>query len=233
MRFVPVSEEIRAQPAFVALREVWPEFLRHDPISIQHWDRLYSERSEFQFALLDENGELLAEANSLPVEGQPVGWDAAVLNGFAATQPDRLCALAIAIGRNYQGRRLATATLEHMRGLAIAHGFRELIAPVRPTLKHLYPLIPTDHYVAWRREDGSLFDPWLRTHERLGAELIAVAGESMRIEASVAEWEHWTGMIFPESGSHIVRGALVPVEIDRERDLGVYVEPNVWMRHSL
>jgi hypothetical protein len=29
----------------------------------------------------------------------------------------------------------------------------------------------------------------------------------------------------------VVPDALVPVEIDRERDLGRYVEPNVWLRH--
>jgi hypothetical protein len=39
-------------------------------------------------------------------------------------------------------------------------------------------------------------------------------------------------MAFPESGDYIVPGALVPVQIDRERDLGHYVEPNVWMRHA-
>ena len=35
----------------------------------------------------------------------------------------------------------------------------------------------------------------------------------------------------PESGVYVVSGALVPIEIDRERDEGVYVEPNVWMVH--
>ncbi len=40
-------------------------------------------------------------------------------------------------------------------------------------------------------------------------------------------------MRFPESGQYIVPGALVPVEIDRENDTGRYVEPNVWMKHSL
>jgi len=49
----------------------------------------------------------------------------------------------------------------------------------------------------------------------------------------VAEWEGWTGMAFPETGDYVVEGALVPARIDRERDLGLYVEPNVWMRHSL
>jgi hypothetical protein len=40
-------------------------------------------------------------------------------------------------------------------------------------------------------------------------------------------------MAFPESGQYVVEGALVPVEIDRERDRGLYVEPNVWMLHSV
>jgi hypothetical protein len=31
--------------------------------------------------------------------------------------------------------------------------------------------------------------------------------------------------------SYVVPGALVPVEIDRERDEGHYLEPNVWMVH--
>jgi hypothetical protein len=38
-------------------------------------------------------------------------------------------------------------------------------------------------------------------------------------------------MALPESGVYIVPGALVPIEIDREQDEGVYVEPNVWMVH--
>ena len=55
----------------------------------------------------------------------------------------------------------------------------------------------------------------------------------MTITGSVAEWEAWTGMAFPESGAYVVPGALVPVEIDRARGEGVYVEPNVWMRHPV
>jgi hypothetical protein len=37
----------------------------------------------------------------------------------------------------------------------------------------------------------------------------------------------------PRDGTYVVPGALVPVEIDRERDEGVYVEPNVWMHHTV
>jgi hypothetical protein len=38
-------------------------------------------------------------------------------------------------------------------------------------------------------------------------------------------------MVFPDSGPYVVPGALVPVEIDRVTDQGVYIEPNVWMVH--
>ncbi|MGB7807014.1 MAG: hypothetical protein WBM72_15585 [Actinomycetota bacterium] len=53
----------------------------------------------------------------------------------------------------------------------------------------------------------------------------------MVVTGTVAEWEEWTQMALPESGVYVVSGALVPIEIDRERDEGVYVEPNVWMVH--
>jgi hypothetical protein len=53
----------------------------------------------------------------------------------------------------------------------------------------------------------------------------------MRVTGTVAEWEEWTGMHFPEDGDYVVPGALVPVTF--AEGLGVYVEPNVWMRHSV
>ncbi len=55
--------------------------------------------------------------------------------------------------------------------------------------------------------------------------------EALTVVGTVAEWEAWTGMAFPESGRYVVPGALQPVAIDRERDLGRYDDPNIWMRH--
>ncbi len=60
-----------------------------------------------------------------------------------------------------------------------------------------------------------------------------VAPRSMVITGTVSEWEGWTGMRLPESDDYVVPGALTPVSIDVERDLGSYVEPNVWMRHPV
>ena len=100
-------------------------------------------------------------------------------------------------------------------------------------MKARYPLTPMGRYMCWERDDGLPLDPWLRVHRRLGAEFLGVAHPSMRITGTVREWEEWTGLRFPESGPYVVPGALQPVEMDLEEDLGVYEEPNVWMRHPV
>jgi hypothetical protein len=113
------------------------------------------------------------------------------------------------------------------------HGLECLVAPVRPTWKERYPLTPLERYMRWERPDGLPFDPWIRLHHRLGAEILALAPRSLDVRGTVAAWEEWTGMAFPESGDYVVPGALVPVAVDREHDEGRYVEPNVWMRHRV
>ncbi|MFL5749376.1 MAG: GNAT family N-acetyltransferase [Gaiellaceae bacterium] len=231
MKIVPVDAEIRGSDDFQQLRRAWPEIVFHDAISNEYWGRLYEERPAFQFALRDDDGRVVAEGNSIPVTGLPAGWRDAFPNGFGGGEPDRLCAIAILIDPDSQGAGLSRLMLEHMRGLAAVRGW-DLFAPVRPTLKHRYPLTPIERYLQWRREDGMLFDPWLRAHERVGAELIGPAPDSLVSEGTVAELEEWCALQFPESGSYVVDGALVPVEIDRENDRGSYREPNVWMRHS-
>lgn len=106
-----------------------------------------------------------------------------------------------------------------------------MLAPVRPARKSRYPLTPMDRYASWLRGDGLHVDPWIRTHQRLGASILSSAPRSMVITGTVAEWEGWAAMVFPEAGRYVVPGALDLVEIDRAGDRGTYVEPNLWMRH--
>jgi GNAT superfamily N-acetyltransferase len=164
-------------------------------------------------------------------EGLPGGIDDLLETWFggARPEPDVLSAMVAVVDRRRQGEGLSRLLIEAMRGLAAAHGFPALIAPVRPTWKERYPLIPMERYAAWTREDGLPFDPWLRVHARLGAELLEVCPASMTVEGSAAEWAEWTGMVFPEDGEYVVPGAVVPVRFADGH--GVYVEPNVWMRH--
>ena len=203
--------------------------------------RVVAEYSEFLFyAWDDERGEVVGVGHSIPAawDGDtaslPDGGFDAVLEALFAEElqtPTVLCALGITIAPERRGEGLSRRMVERMSEIGRDHGLDTLIAPVRPTFKHRYPLTPMESYIAWRRPDGTLFDPWLRTHERLGAEIAKVAPKSGRVTGTVAEWEEWTEMAMPESGTYVVPGGLVPVKIDRERDEGVYVEPNVWMVH--
>ena len=106
---------------------------------------------------------------------------------------------------------------------------RSLIAPVRPNWKDRYPITPIERYVRWTRDDGTAFDPWIRVHLRLGATLGPPVPRSMRIAGTVAEWETWTAMRFPESGDYVFPAGLAPLRIDTEHNLGEYWEPNVWL----
>jgi hypothetical protein len=221
-----------------ALGAAWDEFMHHDAVANQHWDRQYEEFPDLQLYLVDDEDRYLAEANAVPIPFGPnalpeEGWDAALEQAFAGRPAVAVSAIAITIGVDQRGAGLSKVMLDGMREAVAARGLTDLVAPVRPSQKHLYPLAPIDRYVDWRREDGKLFDAWLRTHEQAGAELIKVAPRSMRISGSIAEWESWTKLSFPDSGSYVVPGALVPVVIDRQSDEGVYVEPNVWMHHKV
>ena len=218
-------------------QQTFPEFMHHNEPGGRWWGLLYDRFPAFQVALLDAD-ELVAEGHSLPVpwdgsvSGLPRGWDEAFELGMTSQEPaTALSALAISVRPSRQGEGLAACMIEAFRDAARAEGLGDVIAPVRPTLKEQYPLIPIERYVAWRRGDGAHFDPWLRVHERVGGEIIATAPESMLIEAPVAEWEEWTGMRFPEDGTYVFPGALAPLEVKGES--GRHVEPNVWVRHRV
>ena len=148
---------------------------------------------------------------------------------------DRWADLAIAslsLDWNFgEGHLHQEQLLEAMSELARRHGLQRVVAPVRPSSKHLYPLTPIERYVTWRREDGQLLDPWMRVHERLGARVATPLPESLRITGTVAEWESWTQMAFPESGTYVFPEGLATLDVDREADRGSYWEPNVWMIH--
>jgi GNAT superfamily N-acetyltransferase len=242
LHFPTRAERPGKQPHAASLqRGIWPEFMYHDAVLERLFDRVIGEYAEFQFYVWDdEREEVVGGGNAIPAtwdgraETLPgAGVDAVVEALFAddALAPTVLCALQILIAPECRGQGLSTRMIDRMAEIGREHGLDTLIAPVRPNLKHLYPLTPIETYIGWRRPDGTHLDPWLRTHERLGAEIVKVAPESMRIPGTVGEWEEWTELAFPESGVYVVPGALVPVEIDRERDEGLYVEPNVWMVH--
>ncbi len=120
-----------------------------------------------------------------------------------------------------------------MRQLAREAGLQRMIAPVRPNLKHRYPLIPMQNYITWTTADALPFDPWMRVHARLGAHIVNPCNRSMTLGGRVAEWESWTGVAIPGSGEFVLPELLAPLHVDHAADRCTYVEPNVWMEHEL
>ena len=206
-----------------------------------HWGSLFDTFAGFQILFCDSADTLIALGHTIPFvwdgtpEDLPDEIDRLMERATEAYRdkhtPTALSALAALVSPEHQRRGLSSEVLCAMRSLAARHGMHSLVAPVRPSLKKLYPLIPIERYARWTRDDGSPFDPWLRVHWRLGAEYLKVAPEATVITGTMAEWEEWTSMSFPESGAYVVPGALQPVSIDRERNTGSYEDPNVWMRH--
>lgn len=220
----------------------WPAFMLEDAIANRLWNRLADDLPDYQFMMIDSDDNIIATGNSMPFvwDGRyeslsDDGWDWVMVSGFEALDsgktPTAVSALSISILPEYQGQGISRRMVTFMRDNARRHGLHDLFAPVRPNQKPAYPLTPIDRYITWTNDEGAPFDPWLRVHWRLGAQIIKPAPRSMVIEGSVADWEQWAGMRFPESGDYVVPGALNPVSIDREADLGRYVEPNVWMHH--
>ncbi|MCX5533089.1 N-acetyltransferase [Streptomyces sp. NBC_00006] len=229
-----------------AMPDNWPVFVPHDPVGALLMHRVRDELPEYVLVATDAEGAVVARGFSVPfalrAEGRGQlpdrGWDQVLTWAFAdraaGLAPDTVSAIEITIVPGMQGKGLSGRMLAAMRDNARARGFHEVVAPVRPSAKHLEPATPMSAYAYRVREsDGLPADPWLRVHARAGAVIDKVAPASMTVSGSLEQWRTWTGLAFDTAGPVEVPGALVPVHCEPEGGYAVYVEPNVWMRHAL
>lgn len=214
----------------------WPRFLFHDPVAARCLPIVDEAFPDLNLVILDD-GEIVAGGWAIrirwdgTVESLPAGWDDALERAVSDLEggrdTDTLVTMAAEVISARRGLGLSRVVLREL----LSRAPERAIAPVRPTMKARYPELSMEQYVEQRQEDGLPADPWLRTHVRLGGEILTVAPRSMVIEGTVSDWESWTGMEFRDSGRYVVPGALDLVEIDIPADRGRYVEPNVWVRH--
>ncbi|MFM9942633.1 MAG: hypothetical protein ACKVP7_24410 [Hyphomicrobiaceae bacterium] len=230
-------------PAFRA--PLWPEFMLHDPTALLYFSGPhFAEYLDYAFAVL-QDGKIVGRAFSVPfaygIEGRTDlpegGWDQVIrwahADQLAGRSPNAVSALEISILPAARSAGNARLILQAMKANARRLGFSDLYAPVRPNEKHLVPSMPMQEYMALTRADGLPRDAWLRTHVRAGGKIIKVAPYAMTIVGSITEWRRWTGQPFRASGSIAVPGALSLVTCSLEHDVAVYVEPGVWVHHSV
>jgi len=223
-----------------AFHAAWPELIFHDEVAKEYVGQVAK-----RFALYDvmvvEDGKLIAGGWGVPfawsgaVGELPSGYDDALVLSISmnneGTSPNTLSLMAIAVRPDHQGQGLAGVVISELRDRAVASGLTHVIAPVRPTMKAKYPLTTMEDFSKWLRADGLHLDPWIRTHQLLGARILSAASRSMVIVGTVSEWEEWTGMVFPQSGKYVVPDALDLVTIELGANIGTYIEPNLWMQH--
>lgn len=167
------------------------------------------------------------------------GWDGVIRLGLGdrltGTVPNMVSGLETTIRPDLQGHGLALPILRAFRSHFRRMGAPELIIPVRPSIKHRPGYAPDrfDQYVREVREDGLPVDPWLRVQVRAGGRIAHTIPRSMVITAPLHDWRAWSGKSLTEPGSEYVNGAISNIYVDPARDIGVYVEPNVWVRHDL
>lgn len=240
---IPVADapelDEEAERRFV---EDWPEFIFHDEGVAPYRERRLQYFPQWEFYLVDGERRLIAGC-----WGVPIAWDGTLADlpgGFTdslgrsvtsyeqGVVPNTFVLMAAAVRSDEQGQGHATRVIAAVRDRAVANGLPQVIAPIRPTLKSAYPLTPIETFMTWTRPDGLPLDPWLRTHVRLGATLLAPAPASQTITGSVADWESWTKMPFPTTGTYTIPQGLTTLEINRETNTGLYKEPNIWLRHA-
>jgi hypothetical protein len=220
----------------------WAPVIQNSALGEESWLKVFQYFSSYQLFYLDENGEWLGFANTIPIHYQDplpdlpdTGWDWLIEKGIAdyegGKKPNVLGGLQIGINPIYRGKRFSKKILEQAKALMVKKKFEKFILPIRPTLKHLHPDIPMKDYLKWKKED-KIYDPWIRTHLQSGAKIIKVCPEAMRVEGTISDWEKWTGRTFPKSGQYAIKGALSLVNINLEKNRGLYLEPNIWIYYD-
>jgi GNAT superfamily N-acetyltransferase len=228
------------------LDNLWPTFMTQDPTGGFYFGYLREHFADHCLLAIDrETGAAVAKAHSVPLSyAEPIGdglpeggWDWAIRQSvhdrLRGNAPVIASALEILIRPDLRGGGLSGRMLSAMRDNVAKLGFRDLIAPVRPTGRQGQIFTPITVYAHSTRPDGLPIDPWLRVHARAGARIVNVAHHSMVMTGTLAQWRAWTGLPFTTSGPVSVPDALVPVHCDVDQDTAVYVEPNVWVHHKV
>ena len=239
---MPIAARPELAPLLNTFHGGWPEFMYEDRVAPLYYDIAHTAFAEYVLVAADpaDPTRAAAAAYSVPFTPPQVlpagGWDAVVVAAIrdraAGRRGTQVSALEIMIQPDLRGRGLAGVVLDAMRRNVARLGHDTLFAPVRPNGKD-DPAEPMSTYAFRTRADGLPVDPWLRVHVRAGGRIEAVAPQSMTIAGTLAQWREWTGLPFDRPGPVHVPKALVPVHCDPDQDTAVYVEPNMWVRHTL
>ncbi|MET0547069.1 MAG: hypothetical protein ABWZ40_12225 [Caulobacterales bacterium] len=232
-----------AKAAAAIEQAAWADlgYLNYTKAHYEFFQDILDQFPEYQLCLVDEEtGYPVACANTVPISCSspnalpPEGWDWLVETGArGGGKCDMLGGLAISVPAVHRAKGYARRMIHGLLMLAGKKGLNGVIVPVRPSAKAKHPFVSIDDYITWTNEDGRSYDPWLRSHLASGCKIIAPCHRSMVVEEPVAFWETWSKRRFEQSGQYELSGGLIPLEIDIEKQIGRYAEPNVWVHYAV
>jgi hypothetical protein len=230
--------------AAFAIAEPAEPFMLHCDMGYLYYAGLGAAYAEYAMTVVEDD-VVVGRAMTIPFAfGNEVrsalpngGWDVVIRwaaeDQLRGDKPNAVSALEISLDASRRNGGLSRSVLEAVKENCARLGHDVLYCPLRPTEKHRYPTESMADYAQRRRNDGLPQDPWIRVHVRAGAEIVSVADHATTIVGSLDDWREWTDLPFDSDADVIVEGGLVPVVVSQARNVGVYVEPNVWVRHRL
>ncbi len=219
----------------------FPAFITADQAVKRHIGRVRELFPRWDILLVKESGEPLATGWGVPlvwsgeVRELPDSFADCLRQAVELNDRSRAADTFVICGGvvhpDHRGSGVAQQLVRALCLTATEGGLERIVAPVRPTRKQLYPLVQIDTYAAWTRADGLPFDPWVRLHVRLGGRILGTLPNAQTMTGTVAQWQEWAGLPLPGSADYVIEGGLAPLTVDVAKDLGLYVEPNIWVRH--
>lgn len=225
-----------------AISKAFPPIIGESEIIKNYWSRLENYFPEFQLFLISREGDLIGFINSIPFQfTKPLnelpeeGWDWMLTKGILDFEnnelPNFLGGLQIIVRSEYQNLGYSKEILNYSKQVCKSLKLQNLIIPIRPTQKHLFPKMSMEAYMNLKTKN-KIYDPWIRTHLRSGAQIIKVCSKSMSVNGDICFWERVLNKRLVESGEYILARTLKPITIDIKNNIGEYKEPNIWIKYK-
>ncbi|MER7794546.1 hypothetical protein [Streptomyces sp. NPDC097640] len=148
----PTITSLADRPSLISrvyeINETWPPFTSHDLVASTLLSRVVEEFPEY-CAVATDGDRVIARALAVPFNAEADGRTETPDQGWDRDRdrrhglpPTVASALEITVDTEYLGRGLSYRMLRALRDAAEGQGHSVLLAPVRPTAKHLQPRVP-------------------------------------------------------------------------------------------
>lgn len=226
----------------IAVSKAFPSVISESAVIKTNWPLLEKYFPEYQFFLISNEGDLIGFMNTVPfhfnkseAELPEDGWDWMLSNGIEVFQnkqlPNFLGGLQVIVRSKYQNLGYSKIILKHAKQFLKTSALTKLLIPIRPTKKHEFPKMSMFDYLDLKQQN-EVYDPWIRTNLKSGAQIIKICEKSMTIKGDVEFWENLFNKRIETSGNYLLQGALSPISINVDKNFGQYIEPNIWIKYK-